>query len=213
MTSRDRLLGLALIIFGLVWWRWLLNQPADPFIQIALGLYLVYRWYAATGEELGLRPWELAAGLILVFDAVERLLGLERVKEVVLVYPGLIFLTGVIYLLDRRALKSQSRTAAGIVLTIVGSLSYYHQYGPTPSARIGDIVGALTGIYLLTLWYRARGPGGGTVAWVFAIAAGLLIDSVGRLTGYDLRLLVVVLPVAAGLVYLFERTPPEPAPE
>jgi hypothetical protein len=213
LITRQRQLGIGLVLFGLVWWRWLLDQPVDPFVQMALGIYLAYRWYTAAGEELGLRPWVLAAGLILVLDAAEALLGLERVKEVVLVYPGLIFLTGVIYLLDRRALKSQSRTVAGIALTVVGSVSYYHQYGLTPSAPIGDVFGALTSLYLLTLWYRARLAGGGAVAWVFAIAAGLLIDSVGRLTGYDLRLLVVALPVAAGLAYLFEPKPPAAARE
>jgi uncharacterized membrane protein len=213
LITRERLLGIALVLFGLVWWRWLLNQPVDPFVELALGVYLAYRWYAAAGAELGLRPWELAAGLILVLDAIEELLGFERVKEVILVYPGLIFLAGVIYLLDRRALKSQSRTVAAIALTVAGSLSYYHQYGLTPSARIGDIVGILSAIYLFTLWYRARVGAGAAVAWVFAIAAGLFVDSVGRLTGHDLRLLVVALPVAAGLVYLLEPKPPIPAAE
>ena len=154
---------------------------------------------------MGLRPWELAAGIILVLDALEELAGWEKAgKEVVIIYPGLTFLAGVIYLLDRRALKSQTRTATAIALTVVGVLSYYHRFGFIPTAPIGDVFGAISAIYLVFLWWNARRRAGAAVAWVFGIGFGLLLDSLGRLSGYDLRLLVVAVPLATGVLCLLE---------
>jgi len=205
VTSRQRLLGVGLILFGLVWWRWLLDGPVEPFIELALGVYLVYRWYAAAGSELGLRPWELSAGLIFILDTVEHLAGIDRGgHEVVLVYPGLIFLAGIIYLFDRRARAIEGRYLRGFALTMLGALSYYHQYGFMASVPIGNISGILSGLFLLYLWYEARRPAPTAVIWALAIAASLLIDSVARLAGYDQRWLLVAVPLVAGAMYLIE---------
>lgn len=205
MTSRRRLLGPALILVGVVWGVWLLGSPSGPVLEIVLGAYLAYRWVGATGGELGLRPWELAAGIIFILDAIEDLTGVSRAgHEIVIVYPGLIFLAGVIYLFDRRARTSARLKVSSFVLTLVGTISYYHQFGFMASVPIGNISGILTAIFVLVLWYRARRPGPAAVVWVFAIAASLLIDSVVRLTGHDPRWLIVAVPILAGAMYLIE---------
>ncbi len=173
---------------------------------MALGAYLAYRWSGASGGELGLRPWELAAGIIFVLDGIERLAGIDRPgHEVVIVYPGLIFLSGAIYLLDRRARTAAGLKVGGFVLTLVGTISYYHNFGFMASVPIGNISGILTALFLFYMWHRARESAPAAVVWVFAITASLLIDSVARLAGYDLRWLIVAVPVIAGVMYLVER--------
>jgi hypothetical protein len=200
-----------------VWGKWLLNGPVEPFIELALGTYLVYRWYAAAGPELGVRPWELSAGLIFVLDAIENLAGIDRLgHEVILVYPGLIFLAGVIYLFDRRARAIEGRYLRGFALTMLGALSYYHQYGFMASVPIGNISGILSGLLIVYLWYQARRSApaaSATLVWALAVAASLLIDSVARLAGYDQRWLIVAFPVVAGALYLIEPSQPRPQPQ
>lgn len=95
-------IALILIAAGVFWYYhllgWLANIAFGPVLGLAVGVYLLYRWYVLRTREGRSSPWLFGVGAVVLLDNVDAWLG-QDIKFM----PMLLIVVGLAFLLDRRA--------------------------------------------------------------------------------------------------------------
>jgi len=206
--------GLIWIFVGVVWWWRFTQPPADTVLDILLGAFLVYAWYSA-GKAAPLRsPWELGAGVALLINAAEELSGRPAAGLNLVGTPQILLaVTGLVYLLDKRAPGGSRRLLAGVALLVGGVLwnvGHAAHWQPAAGATSFAWILGLAGLVVLFMWWSHRQEAPAS-PWQFGVGLGMLAAGLGfYATGLTTGLLPLML-IGTGLGDLVARqTQPRP---